>query len=62
MSEKVEDFLKKIGPRDLTDAEARALLLLRLEEGEEVQGIGGLTTSLAKGEDKGGTGKSKFLK
>lgn len=33
MAETVQEFLKKIGPRRLTDAEARQLHLLRLQEG-----------------------------
>jgi hypothetical protein len=35
MATSVEEFLKKIGPRQLTDAEARELQLLRLKEGHK---------------------------
>ncbi len=33
MSDKVKEFLDRIGPRELTPAEARELHILRLKEG-----------------------------
>ena len=35
MAETVQEFLKKIGPRKLTDDEARQLQMLRLKEGHD---------------------------
>lgn len=35
MAESVQEFLKKIGPRKLTDEEARQLQMLRLKEGHD---------------------------
>jgi len=50
MSDAVQEFLKKIGPRQLTEEEARQLQLLRLKAGEK--GIGGVIDALAEEAEK----------
>lgn len=55
MSKSVQEFLKKIGPRELTAAEARELQLLRLKEGHP--GNTGVVEILG-GEKKGDAGKA----
>jgi hypothetical protein len=50
MATSVQEFLKKIGPRELTDAEARELQLLRLKEGHK--GNSGVLNILAGKDEK----------
>ena len=55
MTSAVEEFLKNIGSRPLTDQEARELRLLRIKEGEG-GGISGLLDAL---EEQSNTIKDK---
>lgn len=50
MSDAVQEFLKKIGPRQLTAEEARQLQLLRIQAGET--GNSGLIEALADDVDE----------
>jgi hypothetical protein len=47
MSERSQEFLARIGPRQLTDAEARQLHMLRIREGK-ASTITGVITRLAE--------------
>jgi hypothetical protein len=69
VSKTAAEFLKNIGPRDLTREEARALRLLRLEEGQSPHGASGVEKVLAADAEKeegtadsGGGVQSRFLK
>ena len=59
MSDSVQEFLKKIGPRKLTDDEARQLQLLRIKEGHPSNtGFIEILAERAKAKKKGETDKS----
>lgn len=57
MASKVQEFLEKIGPRELTDAEAKQLHLLKIREGKASTASGVIEKLAAEAEAADRAGK-----
>lgn len=53
LPEEIVEFMAKIGPRSLTDEEARALNLLRLKHGLPAASAAGVAAAILADNDKG---------